>query len=114
MKNIITTLILIVAISFSGFSQNDKMKETASEKVQELNEQIIAGDKNLALTQDQKDKIYELHIQRLTEIKSKRKEGAGKEDLKEVNQKYFKQIFDEVLTKDQKKARKAGKEDGED
>lgn len=114
MKTRIAILVILFTISLSGFSQNQKMKETAMEKVEELNSEIIAGDKNLALNQNQKDKIYELHLARMKEAQTARKNGSDKEDIKEINKKYFQQIYNDVLTKEQKKARRAGKDDGED
>ncbi|MCF1191035.1 hypothetical protein LRR18_05510 [Mangrovimonas sp. AS39] len=110
MKKIITTFILILGLTITGFSQSDNMKEKAMEKVNELNEQIVEGDKSLALSKEQKDQVYELHLARLQELKIERKAGGDQDKMKAINKKYFKQIFNDVLTKDQKKARKKGKD----
>ena len=114
MKKLALSLFLMIALSLSGFAQNSKMKEKAMEKVEELNEQIVAGDQNLALTKDQREKVYQLELSRLTEVQKARKASEDKEKIKEINQKYFKEIFNDVLTKEQKKARKAGKDETDD
>ncbi|WP_228853000.1 hypothetical protein [Aegicerativicinus sediminis] len=114
MKRIITTLIVLISLSFTAYSQNQKIKDAAKEKVEELNQEIIAGNKDLALSQDQKDKIYSLHIARIEEVRKARKNGSDKDELKVINKKYFQQIYNDVLSKEQKKARRAGKDDSED
>ncbi len=90
-------------------AQSNKMKEKATEKVEELNNEIIAADKSLALSDIQKHQITEIHIERLKTVKQYKKAGSDKEELKEINKKYFKIIFSDVLTKAQKKARSKGK-----
>ncbi|APY08226.1 hypothetical protein BWZ20_07885 [Winogradskyella sp. J14-2] len=92
-------------------AQSDKMKAKATEKVEELNAQIVAaGDKSLALSDEQRNKIYELHIARLKELRKVKKADGSKEDRKAINKKYNQQIYKDILTKKQKKARKVGKE----
>ena len=110
MKKILLTSLLFLGLSVSGFAQSDKMKETATEKVEQLNEEIIAGDKSIALSTDQKTKIYNIHVERLEALRAAKKEGANDETNKAINKKYFQKIYKEVLTKEQLKARKKGKE----
>ncbi|TXG36064.1 hypothetical protein [Seonamhaeicola maritimus] len=110
MKKTILAITLFVGVSISGFAQTDKMKETANEKVEALNTEIIAGDISQALSDEQKTQIYTIHIERLIELRQAKKDGADKEANKVINKKYFKKIFQEVLTKEQMKARKAAKE----
>lgn len=109
MKKIFFTLLLIIGISATGFSQNEKVKEKAQEKVEQLNAEITAGDASLALSDDQRQQILEIHVQRIMETKKMRKDDADKDDIKEVNKKYMKQIYDDLLSKEQKKARRAAK-----
>lgn len=110
MKKIIFTGILFLGLAMTGYAQSDKMKEKATEKVEELNAQIMAGDKSQGLTEAQKEQVYSIHIERLKELKKARNEGADKEKNKEINKKYFQKIYKEVLTKEQKKAKKEGKD----
>ncbi|WP_242205831.1 hypothetical protein [Aestuariivivens insulae] len=110
MKKIILTCLLLIGFTITGQAQSEKLKASATEKVEELNVQIIKGDPLAALTKTQKEEILNIHIERIKETRKVRKEGGSKEDLKAVNKKYFKKIFSEVLTKQQRAANKAGKE----
>lgn len=114
MKKIILAIVLIVGFSSVTLAQSEKLKEKAMEKVEELNAEIVAGDASLALTDLQKEQIQQIHVDRIKETRKLRKDGAAKEDIKAANKKYFKKIFTEVLTKEQKKARKSGKEEEEE
>lgn len=114
MKKIIITTILFLSIAISGFAQSDKMKESAKEKVEALNKEILDGNKTLGLTDAQKIKIYNIHIERMKEIRKANKEGADKDEKKEINKKYFQKIYKDILTKEQLKARKKGKDNEED
>ena len=110
MKKLIFTSLLFLGVIISGFSQSDKLKAKADEKVDELNTEIIAGDTSQALTDAQKEQIQVIHMERLKELRQAKKDGADQEANKEINKKYFQKIFKEVLTKEQMKARKVGKE----
>lgn len=109
MKRIITTILLIIGLSLSASAQS-KMKEKASERAEKLNTEIVAGDTSQALTDDQIMQITELEMKRLKEVRDLRKSNADKEAIKAVNKKYFKQMYSEVLTDKQKKARREGKD----
>lgn len=110
MKKIFFTCLLLIGLTATGFSQSDKLKEKVTEKVEELNSQIIAGDESLALTDVQKEKVANIHIERIKEYRKAKKEGVSEEDIKAIQKKYFQKIYKEVLTKEQIKARKKGKE----
>jgi len=110
MKKIITVCILFLGMTFTGFAQSDKIVSNANELVKELNDNIISVDKSLALTEEQKSQIQQIHIDRLTELKQAKKEGKDKEANKEINKKYYQKIFQQVLTKPQIKANKEAKE----
>lgn len=111
MKKIVLSCILFLGLGLTtSFAQSEKMKEKATEKVEQLNAELIAGDKSLALSEEQKKQVFDIHLERLIAVKKANKSGADKEEMKEVNKKYFKKIFQGVLSKEQMKARKAGKE----
>ncbi len=113
MKKIIFTALLCIAFTITGFAQSDKMKEKATAKVEKINTSIVKGDKNLALSEEQKTKIYELQIEYLKAIKKIKKEESDKVKQKELvkaeRKKIGKNISQHILTKEQKKARKKAK-----
>ncbi len=73
MKKIIVTCILLLAITLSGFSQSNKLKEKADNWVNNLNTEIISVDKSLALTEVQKKQIVAIQVERLKELKKAKK-----------------------------------------
>jgi len=101
---------LCFTVSATVFAQSDKLKAKATEKVEQLNTEILEGDKTQALSEEQKAQIFQVHVERIMAARKARKAGAEKEELKEINKKYYQKIFKEILTKEQIKARKAGKE----
>ena len=110
MKKIIFTCLLLIVFTATGFSQSDKLKGKATELVEKLNTQITAGDKSQALSDEQKEQVSTIHIERIKESRKAKKEGASEEEIKAINKKHYKRIYTEVLTKEQKQARKKGKE----
>lgn len=111
MKKLLFTLLLIGAMSVSAHAQSDKIKEKAAEKTEELNAQIIAGDPSLALSDEQKEKLTAIYTEMLMDVKMLRKEDGDQEEMKEARKAYNKRIFGEILSKEQRKARKAGKDE---
>jgi len=114
MKKIIFTALLLIGFAFTGFSQSEKMKEKANTKVEKINASIISGDKTLGLSEEQKTKIYDLQIADLKEMKILKKTEIDKEKrkvlVKALRKKTGKEISKTILTKEQKQARKKGKE----
>ena len=109
MKKIMLALILCFTVSATVFAQSDKLKAKATEKVEQLNTEIVEGDKTQALSEEQKAQIFEVHVERIKAVRKARKAGAEKEELKEINKKYYQKIFTDILTKEQRKTRKSGK-----
>lgn len=112
MKKTIFTFLLLVGLIVSATAQ--KSPETkAQEKVEELNTELMSIDPSLALTRKQKAQIFELHVQRIKEskkvFKSEKNKAKVKELTKPINKKYYQKIFNEVLTKEQLKARRKAK-----
>ena len=110
MKKAILALIMVVGFYSVGLAQNAKITEKAQEKTEELNAEIVAGNSSQALTDAQTKQIIEIHVKRITESRKLRKANADADEIKEVNKKYTKEIFQDILTKEQRKARKEGKE----
>ncbi|QOD62000.1 hypothetical protein H9I45_06025 [Polaribacter haliotis] len=109
MKTLTFLCILFLGISTISFSQSKGILKKAADLVEKVNTQIAKGDKSLALSDEQKKKITAVHVERLTALKKLGKD-ASKEDKKALNKTFFKKINKEILTKEQKKAIKEGKE----
>jgi hypothetical protein len=117
MKYTLALLIILLA-GTAGFGQTKKMIEKANEKVEELNQWIVSVNPELALTDDQKEEVRQLHVQKLIDIKAINKSDLSDEAKKEERQKIYKKvgktIHNDVLTKEQRKAKKIGKEKQEE
>ncbi|MFP4847069.1 hypothetical protein [Winogradskyella sp. PE311] len=110
MKKVLFTCIVFLGLGLTtSLSQTDKMKEKATAMVEQLNNDIIAGNEHLALKEEQKARIYNLHLERLKELRKANKAGVDKAGKKTINKKYYKEIYSQILTKHQKNARKIGK-----
>ncbi len=109
MKKIVFTILLLVGFTATGFAQSDKIKEKATASIEKLNSELASIDQSLALTDDQRSKMNDIHISRLQELKKIQKAESDKEKRKElskpVNKKYYKEFYSEVLTKEQQMAR---------
>lgn len=111
MKKVSFLLILLIGFSISGFSQSkkgqQKIEKKATELVEKLNNEIIKGVASLVLSEEQKENIAKIHIERITTYRKLGKD-ANKEDKKKLNKSYYAKVF-KVLSKEQMKARKEGK-----
>lgn len=120
MKRILMSLILMITVSISGFSQSAKAEEKAENKTDELAEWIEAGDESVALSEDQIKKIEDLYANmrmEINDLKDDYPDNKSKEfisERKKVSKKFYKQINKEVLTKKQRKAKRRGKKMIED
>ncbi|ARV14841.1 hypothetical protein [Polaribacter sp. SA4-12] len=111
MKKITFLCILFLGLSTLGFSQSKKglkkIEKKATELVEKLNKEILKGDNSLSLSDEQKEKVAKIQVERITAYRKLGKK-ASKEDKKKLNKSYYSKIF-KVLTKEQMKARKNGK-----
>ncbi len=109
----LTLVVILFLVSFSSFSQSKKamkkIEAKATELVEKINNQIIAGDKSLTLSDTQKEQIKKIHTERIVGLRKLGKE-ASKEDKKAFNKKYYQKIYKEILSKKQLKARRKGKQ----
>lgn len=112
MKKLAFTLIFVLGLISTSVAQN-KVETKAQEKVDELNTELVSIDPSLALTEDQKTKIFDIHVQRIKESRKIYKEEKDKEKAKElakpINKKYFQTIYKDILTKEQRQARMKAK-----
>lgn len=112
MKKLAFTLIFVLGLISTSVAQN-KVETKAQEKVDELNTELVSIDPSLALTEDQKTKIFKIQVQRIKESRKIYKEEKDKEKAKElakpINKKYFQTIYKDILTKEQRQARMKAK-----
>ena len=114
MKRILLSLILIITVSVNGFSQSVKAEAKAENKTEKLAEWIKAGDKSVALSDDQVVEIEDIYAQMRKEINDLKdsydnKSQEFKKERKKISKKYNKQINKDILSKDQRKAKRKGK-----
>jgi len=113
MKKIIFTVIALIAISISGYSQSNKTIAKAEKYVDKVNAYIISVDETLALSDNQKTKILKVQIQRIEEhdkLKEEVEDEAKRKELnKPINKKYGTIINREILSKEQFNAFKEGR-----
>ncbi len=107
---ILLTFLVLTFVSTIGFSQTSKMEEKAKAKVEQLNQLILGENPEAVLTDDQKAKIFDLYLQRFVDIKKINKSDLSDEEKKAqkkaINRKVGKTINKEVLTKEQRIAKK--------
>lgn len=115
MQKILFTLITFFAFSLMSYAQSAKAEARAEDKTEKLAEWIEAGDKSVALSDAQKKEIEELYAEMRMEINKLKKDypdkgGDFEEKRKEISKKYSKMVNKDVLTKEQRKAKRKGKE----
>lgn len=119
MKNIklFSTLVFLVVFTTTSFAQ-DKVTAEATKKVEELNKELISVDKNAALTESQQQEIINLYVEKTKAIKKIKKEVSDeteqKNQIKEINKAYGKNVNMNVLTKEQREAKKKAKQQTEE
>ncbi|MDA9554597.1 hypothetical protein N9R54_00045 [Pelobium sp.] len=110
MKKYILSIVLFVAVAASSFAQKGQQKspeETAKQATENLT-------KELALTPEQKEKVYAAALERANAIEAARTEaGEGNkpdpEKMKAIGKKYNETVK-AVLTDEQKEKQKASAE----
>ncbi|MDY7396791.1 hypothetical protein UMM65_16200 [Aureibaculum sp. 2210JD6-5] len=108
MKKVYLTILLFFGMVTLVFTQQKKIEEKANDKVKELNDLIVSVDTTLALTNEQRQKIYQLQIDKIREYKIVMDHGGDKASGKVVFKKYYKKV-EAVLTPEQKKAKMKAK-----
>lgn len=111
MKKIVFTIFMLIGFVLSSNAQSAKVKQKINKRIENINRQITETNPSAALTAEQKSKIFDLLFQLKKKIKELKKEhpdsGEFKELKKNETKKVNKIIFNEILTKEQKAARKA-------
>lgn len=115
LKNTLFILFITLCTAGTAFGQKaDKMQQKAMEKVEELNQQIVAGDADAALTTEQTEEIAAVYAEMMRDIKAVKKAGGTAEEQKSQKKAIRKaanqRVNKEILTKAQRIAKKEGKE----
>ena len=111
MKKILYICTIFLGLGLTtSFSQTKMIKKNASSLVDKLDNEIIAVNKYLKLSEEQRTQLYNLQVDRLTELKKATNEGTTFKDRKLINKAYYKTIYSKILTKHQKIALKIGKQ----
>ncbi len=110
MKKLVFASILFLGFTLSGLAQSEKQTEKINKNIDKLEAKI--GDESLKFSDEQRTKIFDLLVLKNKEFKALKKELNDKEKYKEakkpINKKYAK-LINQVLTKEQKVARKANR-----
>lgn len=108
MKKIRLILIVFAVISATALSAQEKGKQTTEQRATEQVNLLKTKVGEAKLTEEQEKKIYGITLEKLNEIKQARKDIQDQqvldEKIKEIQKKYGKKIFEEVLSKEQKAA----------
>ncbi|WP_367388017.1 hypothetical protein [Lewinella sp. LCG006] len=113
LKLILTAVIMTLFVGMSYSQSASKIEARATEKVEELNAQILAGDETAALSEKQMEQVKGLYMKMFEGIKEIRK-GEGTEEeknerIRETRKTINREINQNVLTKAQRQAKQAGK-----
>lgn len=111
----ILLLLLTVCCLGTGFGQKSgKVEKMAMEKTEKLNQSIIAGDAEAALTTAQAKEITATYVQMTKDVRAVKKSGGEAAEIKEAQKAIRKaanqKINKEILTKEQRAAKRNGKE----
>ena len=110
MKKFIVTVFAILGFVLSTQAQSEKVKTKINKKIEKINQSIVASNDKAALTPEQKEKIFVLLLDLQKTVKKIKKENAGADNLKELmkaeSKKVNKKINKEILTKEQRQAKK--------
>ena len=116
LKFIFLFLTLVLLSGQTIMAQNAKMQERAKEQLETLNAKIVKGNPDAALTPKQREKILALYLEKQAKMKEIRQSDLGEDEKAEkrkaLNKETAKTINQEILTKEQRQAkREAGEKD---
>ena len=110
MKKLVFSLMMIIGFTLSSQAQSEKLKSKINKKIEKINLSIVQSDKSAALTPKQKEQIFVILLEAQKNMKAIKKVHKGEDNLKEllkaVSKKANKRISKEVLTKQQRAAKK--------
>lgn len=113
LKQLLFVLITLFSLGAVYGQQPTKLEAKAAEKVAQFDQEIQAGDAEQSLSDDQKKAMSDILVMMYRDVRKVKKAGgeadAIKAEQKVVRKAAFKRINAEVLTKEQRQARRAGK-----
>ncbi len=114
LKFLFPFLALFLLAGQPAFAQNAKMQERAEEQLEALNEKIVQGNPDAALTPEQRKKILALYLDKQVKMKEIRQSDLGDDEKaekrKELNKETARIINQEILTKEQRQAKREARE----
>lgn len=115
LKFILSISLLFFITSLATAQKGVSLEQRAADKVEEFNAQILAGDDTQALSAEQRSEMEAIFLQMFTEVREIRR-GEGTEEeknegMKAARKSAFQQIHRDILTKEQRLAKRAGKDD---
>lgn len=97
-----------------AYGQNVKMQERARAQVEKLNDQIVSGNPNAGLTQEQQEKILNSYMEKFRKIRKLRTSEMDDEQkeakIKGLHKETAQIINMEILTKEQRQAKRKAKQ----
>ena len=109
------SILLIFTLFFSLVTLSAQKKTTlekATEKIEEMSQQIISIDKTLALDEEQKKAMIHLQVLKLEDVKKVKNLGLSEEETKIKSKEIYKKSYTEmakVISKEQMGAYREGK-----
>lgn len=114
LKLILSAALLLFVTNLAVAQKGVSLEQRAVNKVEEFNAQILAGDDTQALTAEQRTEMEAIFFQMFTDVREiRRGEGTDEEKdeaMKATRKQAFGTINREILTKEQRQAKRAGKE----
>ena len=115
LKFLIPFLSAFLLIGHVSYAQNAKMQERAKEQLEALNQKIVQGNPDVALTPEQREKILALYLDKQVKMKEIRESDLGDEEKeakrKALNKEVAQVVNQEILTKEQRQAKRKANSD---
>ena len=115
LKTSLTLFVFVLCLGTAFGQQPTKLEKKAAAKTEKLAERIADGDETATLSGEQQAQITEHYVAMYKELRQNKKAGGSPEEVEErkklIRKKYNRMINKEVLTKEQRAAKRAGKSD---
>ena len=105
---LVTLLLLLWCAAPLAAQSAAKMEKKAAEKVDQLDREITEGDADLALSEVQRTLIQDLYLGMYADLKALKGEADEKERKKAARRAVNQAINKEILTAEQRKAKRRG------
>ena len=113
-KYLFLFLLTVGSLTTASAQKAAKFEKKAEDKTEQLNKQIMTGDKDLVLTDEQKGAITAEFTQMFADIRQAKKGNGTAQEIKaaqkDIRKATMNKVVQELLTKEQRQARRVGKE----